>query len=57
MSKLAGTEWEANDKILKQVYQGPTLEYGSDAHMSAAKSHLNSFEKVQNQALRVIMDP
>ena len=57
MRKLAGTEWGANEKILKQVYQGtvrPTLEYGSGAYMSASKSHLNSLEKVQNQALRVI---
>ena len=51
MRKLAGTEWEANEKILKQVYLGkvrPTLEYGFGAYMSAAKSHLNSLEKVQN---------
>ena len=57
MRKLAGTEWGANEKILKQVYQGtvrPTLEYGSGAYMSASKSHLNSLEKVQHQALRVI---
>ena len=57
MRKLAGTEWGATEKILKQVYQGtvrPTLEYGSGAYMSAAKTHLNSLEKVQNQALRVI---
>ena len=57
MRKLAGTSWGANERTLKQVYQGnvrPILEYGSGAYMSAAKSHLNSLEKVQNQALRVI---
>ena len=57
MRKLAGTEWGANEKILKQVYQGtvrPILEYGSGSFMTASKSHISSLEKVQNQALRVI---
>ena len=57
MRKLAGTNWGANEKILKQVYQGNvrhTLEYGSSSYMTAASTHLNKLEKVQNQALRVI---
>ena len=57
MRKLAGTNWGANEKILKQVYQGNirhTLEYGSTSYMAAAPTQLNKLEKVQNQALRVI---
>ena len=57
MRKLAGTSWGANERILKQVYQGnvcPTLEYGSGAFMSAAQTQIHNLEKVQNQALRVI---
>jgi len=57
MRKLAGTNWGANEKILRQVYQGNvrhTLEYGSSSYMTVASTHLNELEKVQNQALRVI---
>ena len=57
MRKLAGTNCGANEKILKQVYHGnirPSLEFGSGAFMTAANSHLDNLEKVQNQALRVI---
>ena len=57
MRKLAGTTWGANEKILKQVYHGnirPSLEFGSGAYISAATTQINSLEKVQNQALRVI---
>lgn len=57
MRKLAGTQWGANGKILKSVYQGtvrPHLEYGSSSWMTAAKSHQNTLDKVQNQALRII---
>ncbi|OOY33764.1 hypothetical protein BOV88_13545 [Solemya velum gill symbiont] len=57
MRKLAGTKWGANEKILKSVYQGnvrPHLEYGSSAWMTAAKSHHQTLDKVQNQALRII---
>ena len=57
MRKLAGTNWGANEKILKQVYQStvrPHLEYGASAWMTAAQAHQNTLEKVQNQALRII---
>ena len=57
MRKLAGTTWGASDKVLKHVYQGtvrPHLEYGSTAWSTAAKTHQQSLDKVQNQALRII---
>jgi ribonuclease HI len=57
MRKLAGTQWGANEKILKTVYQGsvrPHLEYGSSSWMTAAKTHHQTLDKVQNQALRII---
>ena len=57
MRKLAGTTWGANGKILKQVYQStvrPHLEYGASAWMTATKSHQQTLEKVQNQALRIM---
>ena len=57
MRKLAGTEWGANENILKNVYQGsvrPHLEYGSSSWMTAAQSHQQTLQKVQNQALRII---
>jgi ribonuclease HI len=57
MRKLAGTQWGATEKILKTVYQGsvrPHLEYGSSSFMTAAKTHLQTLDKVQNQALRII---
>ena len=57
LRKLAGTSWGANEKVLKQTYQGvvrPHLEYGSTAWSTAAKTHLQTLDKVQNQALRLI---
>ena len=57
MRKLAGTEWGANEKVLKSVYQGnvrPYLEYRSSSWMTAAKTHHQTLDKVQNQALRII---
>ena len=57
LRKLAGTTWGATDNILKTVYQGtvrPHLEYGSSAWTTAAKTHLQTLDKVQNQALRII---
>lgn len=57
MRKLAGTTWGATDRILKSVYQGtvrPHLEYGSTSWMTAAKTHQQTLDKVQNQALRII---
>ena len=57
MRKLAGTNWGANEKVLKSVYEGnvrPHLEYGSSAWFTAAKSHHQALDKVQNQALCII---
>ena len=57
MRKLAGTEWVANETVLKNVYQGavrPHLEYGATAWASAAKTHHQTLDRVQNAALRII---
>jgi ribonuclease HI len=57
MRKLAGTTWGCNETLLKTVYQGsvrPHLEYGSSSWMTAANSHLQTLDRVQNQALRII---
>ena len=57
MRKLTGSTWGANQKTLKTVYQGsvrPHLEYGATAWSTAAKTNLQSIDKVQNQALRII---
>lgn len=57
MRKLAGTTWGANENILKRVYQGvvrPHLEYGASAWCTAAKTHQQTLDRVQNQALRII---
>ncbi|GFS07624.1 retrovirus-related Pol polyprotein from type-1 retrotransposable element R1 4 [Elysia marginata] len=56
MKKLSRTKWEANSKILKQVYQGyirPVMEYASPAWSTAATSNLTSHSKTQNQNLRI----
>ena len=57
MRKLTGSTWGANQKTLKTIYQGsvrPHLEYGAAAWSTAAKTNLQSIDKVQNQALRII---
>ena len=57
MRKLTGTKWVANEKFLKSVYQGnvrPHLEYGYSSQMTAAKTHHQTSDKFQNQALRII---
>ena len=56
--KLAGTHWGANSKIIKTVYKGavrPTLEYGASARATAAKTHTNKLDCVQNIGLRTIL--
>ena len=58
LKKLAGTHWGANTKIIKTVYTGavrPTLEYGASAWATAAKTHTNKLDRVQNIALRTIL--
>jgi hypothetical protein len=57
MRKFAGTKWDVNEKILKSVYQynvRPHFEYGSSSWMTAAKTHHQTLDKVQNQTLRII---
>jgi ribonuclease HI len=57
LRKLAGTNWGANEEILKTVYLGtirPHLEYGSPAWMTTSNTNQSVLDKVQNQALRVI---
>ena len=47
MRKLAATQWGANEKILKSVYQGtvrPHLEYGSNSWMTAAQSYQQTLD-------------
>ena len=54
----AGTHWGANSKIIKTVYTGavrPTLEYGSSAWATTAKTHTNKLDRVQNISLRTIL--
>ena len=57
MRKLAGTDWGADQCILKTLYTGrvrPVMEYGISAWATAAKSNLEHINKVQNQAQRLI---
>ena len=57
MRKLADTTWGANEQILKTVYEGsvrPVLEYSSTAWSTTAKTNLQSLDKIQHQALRII---
>ena len=57
MRKLAGTDWGADEHILKKLYTGrvrPVLEYGISAWATAAKSNLDHINKIQNQAQRLI---
>ncbi|PVD33867.1 hypothetical protein C0Q70_05129 [Pomacea canaliculata] len=55
--EVAGTNWGADDRILKKLYTGrvrPVLEYGMTAWGTAAKSNFEKVSKVQNQAARLI---
>ena len=57
LKKLAGTQWGANLKTLKQVYIGsvrPVLEYGSSTFGTEASTALQKLDKVQNTGLRII---
>ena len=58
LKKLSGTTWGANTKVLKTVYTGtvrPVLEYGASAWGTAAKTHTNKLDKVQNIGLRTVL--
>ena len=57
LKKLAGTQWGANLKTLKQVYIGtvrPVLEYGSSTFGTTASTTLQKLDKIQNTGLRII---
>lgn len=57
IKKLAGTTWGAHHNILKKTYSGyvrPVLEYGIAAWGTAARSHQQRVNQVQNQNLRVM---
>ena len=57
MKKLAGTDWGANSKILKQIYTGyvrPVMEYGSATWSTASKSNTHRLSTVQNTGMRII---
>jgi hypothetical protein len=59
MRKLAGTEWGANEKVLKSVYQGnvrPYLEYRSSSWMTAAKTRVFFLTMLVCSALIVIFE-
>ena len=58
MKKLAGTNWGANAKILRQVYTGtvrPIAEYASTSWTTASRTSKAKLDKVQNSALRIIL--
>ena len=58
MKKLSGTQWGANSKVLRQVYQGyvrPVMEYASPAWSTAAPSNVSCLDKTQNQGLRIVL--
>ena len=52
MKKLAGTHWGANSKTVYTGAVRPTLEYGASAWATAAKTHTNKLDRVQNIGLR-----
>ena len=55
---LNGTHWMASPRILKTAYTGAvrsTFEYGASAWASAAKTHTNKLDQVQNMDLRSIL--
>lgn len=57
MKKLSGTQWGADQRVLKTLYVGriqPVLEYGMASTSAAAKSHSTKLTRIQNQAMRVM---
>ena len=58
LKSMAGTTWGADREILTRVYKlyiRPKLLYGITAIASAPESRLESLNKIQNAALRVIL--
>ena len=57
MKKLAGTDWGADQSILKKLYVGrvrPVLEYGIAAWGTTSESNFKKLNRVQNQAQRIM---
>ena len=57
MKKLAGTNWGADEKVLRKLYTGrvrPSLEYGMTGWTTDAKTNFDRISRLQNQALRII---
>lgn len=57
MKKLSGTQWGADQAVLKKLYIGrvrPVLEYGMAPTATAAKSNTDRLVRVQNQAMRIM---
>ena len=51
MKKLAGTNWGANSKIIKQIYTGyvrPVMEYGSATWSTAYKSNTQAQHRTKH---------
>ncbi|XP_052268503.1 uncharacterized protein LOC127869886 [Dreissena polymorpha] len=58
MRNLAGTTLGAHEHIFKTVYQGTVrsqLEYSSSTWSTTAKSNRQALDKLQNQALRIML--
>jgi ribonuclease HI len=57
MKKLAGTNWGAEQKVLKKLYIGrvrPVLDYGMASTCTAAKTNADKTNRIQNQAMRIM---
>lgn len=58
LKSLASPKWGASSKILKIFYTGfirSQIDYGSCIYATAAASHLNKIEPMQNAGLRLIL--
>ena len=57
MKKLAGTDWGADQSILKNLYVGhirPVLEYGIAAWGTTSEANFKKLNRIQNQAQRIM---
>ncbi|MCP4271485.1 MAG: reverse transcriptase-like protein, partial [Gammaproteobacteria bacterium] len=57
VKRLATTSWGADKMTLRQIYLGyirSALEYAQPIQTAASKSNLDSVDKIQNQALRLV---